>query len=136
MGVILYSAVGDRLPRRPLVVLAPLGLAATALVLTTLPPFGVIVAAALVGGIAYGPFSPLLTTVAGERTPEEVRGRVFGILTAITAVAAPMGLLLVGFGLQAIGARSMMGVIAVCFLLLAVWIALSPALRELGAGGE
>lgn len=134
VGVLLYAAVGHRLPRRPLVVLAPLGLGVTAIVLATLPPFGIIVAAALVGGTAYGPFSPLLTTVAAERTPEEMRGRVFGILTAITAVAVPVGVLLVGFGLQALGVRSMIGVIAVGFLALALCAAFTPALHDLRAG--
>ncbi len=93
IGVVLYGTVAERWPRRPLLAVGMLGLSLTALVLSLSPPFWMLATVAVVGGAAYGPFNPLVTTVAGERTPEAMRGRIFGTLSAIATAAAPLGVL-------------------------------------------
>jgi MFS family permease len=132
-GIAAYGLLGHRLPRRHVLVAGALGLGIAALVFSFLPPFWVLVVLALAGGATYGPFSPLVSTVVGERTPEEVRGRVFGVLTAVTSAVPPFGVLAVGVGLQALGVRPIMVVTSLCFLGLALAIAMSRSLGGLTA---
>lgn len=136
IGVGTFYIAGQRIPRRLLVSVGPLGLGAVALALATVPPYGVMAVAGFLGGIAFGPFGPLLTTIAAEQTPEPVRGRVFGTLIALATVAGPVGVLLAGLALQVVGVRPTIALIGMCLLLLAAWTAITPKLRGLRPGYE
>ncbi len=131
IGVGTFYIAGQRIPRRLLMSVGPLGLGAVALALATVPPYGVMAVAGFLGGIAFGPFGPLLTTIAAEQTPEPVRGRVFGTLIALATVASPVGVLLAGLALQVVGVRPTIALIGMCLLLLAAWTAITPKLRGL-----
>jgi MFS family permease len=54
-------------------------------------------------GIAAGPINPVLLTVYQERTPPELRGRVFGLASAIALSVMPIGRLASGYLIEAIG---------------------------------
>ncbi|MDP9379672.1 MAG: MFS transporter, partial [Chloroflexota bacterium] len=77
------------------------------------------------------PWSPLLTTVASERVPEDVRGRVFGILTAVSVIAVPVGVLVVGLSLEIVGVRPFMMMIAFALAAVAVAVSITPEIRKL-----
>ncbi len=136
IGVGTFYVAGHRIPRRLLMSVGPLGLGGVAVVLATVPPYGVMVVAGFLGGMAYGPFGPLLTTIAAEQTPEPVRGRVFGTLIALATVASPVGVLLAGLALRVVGVQPTIALIGACLLLLAGWTALTPKLRQLQPGYE
>ncbi len=136
IGVGTFYIAGRRIPRRLLVSVGPLGLGAVALALATVPPYGVMAVVGFLGGIAFGPFGPLLTTIAAEQTPEPVRGRVFGTLIALATVASPVGVLLAGLALHVVGVQPTIALIGLCMLLLAAWTAITPKLRGLRPGYE
>jgi hypothetical protein len=63
-----------------------------------------------------------------------MRGRVFGTVSAIAQIAAPLGMLIAGAALSGFGTRAVIGAIGVLFLLItllflrqrAVWLADRP----------
>lgn len=96
LGAIGYGIVGARFPRRALYRFCVAGSAAGAVVIAALPPLPVVVGASVLIGVALGPISPLAGIVTQERTPERLRGRVFGVLGATAQLATPLGVLLAG----------------------------------------
>jgi MFS family permease len=102
-GSLLYGWVGHRLPRKPLLIagmaLASLrffGMAAGA-------ETGVLIAAGIIGGIGVGPVNPIGDVLKYERTPLHLRARVFGIVVALAWAAMPLGALVMGFVVEAVG---------------------------------
>ena len=81
--------------------------------------------------IASGPLNPLLVTVRHERIPVELRGRVFSTFSAISQVAAPMGMLVAGFAIEHFGLRGTIAGIAVASQLVAIGMVFVPALHRL-----
>lgn len=76
------------------------------LALAALPPFGVMLAAALFIGVSYGPQGPLVNIAMQTRSPERMRGRVVGIITSTEYAAGPFGYLLVGAATERFGVQS------------------------------
>ncbi len=134
VGIGLYGALAERVPKRVVLAVGIGAFAALSLVFVTTPPLWVILPATLLAGVLYGPLEPLTQTVAGERTPEELRGRVFGTLSAIAGAGAPAGMLIAGFGLEALGVRPFFGVIGALLCAMAVLVFAPPALRALDSG--
>jgi MFS family permease len=134
-GALVYSAIGHRLPRRRTFLVCfsfvPLGY----LALATLPSLPLALAALGVAGFAAGPINPLLFTVQTEITPSELRGRVFGAVRAGAWAAIPLGILLGGVVVAAVG-------VAATFLAMGVLLAavvgygyFNPAFREMDSPG-
>ena len=117
LGALVFGAIGPRLPRRPTYVLSfiMLGLPFWALIFT--PPFPVVAGLLFITGVMSGPINPLIMTVAQEHIPAEMRGRVFGLLSAGAFVAAPLGMLLAGYLLEYTSIRITITVIAAGYLL-------------------
>ena len=67
-------------------------------------------------GLAAGPINPVLLTVYQDRTPPWLRGRVFGLLTAIAWSVLPLGRLIGGYLIEWIGLRVAVGATAAGYL--------------------
>src|SRR4051794_20889117 len=106
LGTVLFGLVGDRLPRRSLFVGAFLFSAVPFWTYAGFPPLPVVAIASFSASLALAPLNPLLMTILQERVPLELRGRVFGLLLTLILAAAPLGLLIAGFALDAIGLRA------------------------------
>lgn len=131
VGSLLYGAVGRRLPRR-LTFLACYALVPVVyLVLATLPPFPVALAALAAGGLAAGPINPLLNTVLLELVPASMRGRVLGAVRAGAWAAVPLGILLGGAVVDAVGVAPTLLGIGVCYVAVILAGFANPAFREL-----
>jgi MFS family permease len=133
-GALLYGGIGPLLPRRALLIagaalnIPPVVLLAVA---PSLPLAGTVGALALMG-LCGGAANPLAFTLLQERVPERLRGRVFGAVFALGGVAAPLAVLLAGYALEGAGlAATLLGEVG-GFLALAAWLALNPALRQIG----
>jgi MFS family permease len=130
-GVVAFGVVGPKLPRRPTLL--------TAIVLAGLPlwpialtdAYPVILVALFVMGASIGPISPLVMTILHERVPAELRGRVFGAMTAIASGTVPLGIVIVGFTIEGVGLRSTLVVLAVAYLAMAATAFVNPAFRQL-----
>ena len=131
VAALLYGAIGHRLPRRAtllgglVVASVPMG------ILAATPPLAGTTAALVVLGLATGMANPLLGTVLQERVPPELRARVFGAVLASALVAAPLGMLLVGPLLEALGLRAVLLIIAAGFGVTTLSMLVNPALREM-----
>lgn len=135
-GAVVYGAVGHRLPRRGTFVVGVGAIGAAIAVLVLLPPAPAMAGALALGGLIAGPNGPLVATVLQERTPAALRGRVFGATTAVGFAAAPLGVLLAGALIPAIGVRGVLAGSAVTFLGVVLGLARDAGLRELdGAEG-
>ncbi len=95
---LLFSWRGDRIPNHPrflaiIFSLIPLRF----LVFATFAPFPALVTIYALSGLMAGPINPILNTIAYRRVPDNMRGRVFGIMSSGVLIATPMGGLIGGF---------------------------------------
>jgi MFS family permease len=131
LGSLVFSAVGMRLPRRLTFVSCFVVWAADYLVLATLPSFPVTLAALAVGGFAVGPINPLLMAVEYELIPPNLRGRVLGAIQAGAWSAIPIGILLGGAVVEAVGPGWTLLGIGVCYVAVTAYGFFNPAFQEL-----
>ena len=131
VGALGYSSVGHRLPRRRTFLccfaVVPLGY----LVLATLPSLPVALVSLAVFGVAAGPITPLLFTVMTEIVPTQLRGRVFGTVRSGAWAAIPLGVLLGGVAVAAVGVATTFLAIGVLLAAVVAYGFFNPAFREL-----
>ena len=113
---LLFGAIGHRLPRRRTFVLSYLCVSLPYFALATLPSLPVTLVVAAAWGLAAGPLNPILGVVAYERVPPHMRGRVFGVASAGSYAAIPLGALLGGVVVEAVGIEWTLLAIGICYL--------------------
>ena len=101
------------------------------LVLATTPGLIATTAVLTGAGLAAGPLNPVLMTVAQERIPEQMRGRIFGLIMAVSWVSMPTGMLLGGLLVQSTGIGSVLLAIGAAQLLVSLGMIFNPALHRL-----
>jgi MFS family permease len=133
LGALVYSGFGHRLPRRRTFLTCFCGVPLGYLGLALAPPLPLALVAVAVGGFAAGPINPLLFTVMTEIVSVELRGRVFGAVRGGAWAAIPLGILVGGAVVAAIGAPATF--LAMGLLLGAVvgYGFFNPTFRELDA---
>ena len=131
LGSLAYSAVGHRLPRRQTFVFSFLLAAVPYLALSLLPSLPVTLVLMAVWGLASGPLNPVLQTVAYERVPAHMRGRVFGATIAGAYLAIPAGAVLGGLAVERFGVSATLFVIGVCYLAVTLAGVFNPTLRQM-----
>ena len=131
IGSLAYGGWGRRFSRRWIYVIG--------FVLSAFQPWGyamfpglvaVILIAALVG-LGTGPINPIIAAVLLEQVPSEMRGRVLGVVKAIAWMAVPLGVLLAGYLVDALGLRSTLLIIGVAYVFALVSLAFNPAASDL-----
>jgi hypothetical protein len=90
----------------------------------------VLVAAMVPFGIAAPVTDSVVVGYRVAMTPDRLLGRVESVRSSISLLIAPLGPLAAGLLLGAVSARSTVGVFAALGLVLALWGALSPAIRK------
>jgi MFS family permease len=133
VGALLFGWLAHRMRRRTAFVVAFLGTGVALVGLAVLPPYPVMVACAVVTGLAYGPVNPLANYAIQTRTPERLRGRVFGVLTSSAYAAGPAGYVLAGPLVEWIGVGPAFLLLAGGILILALSTPLMRSLTELDA---
>lgn len=93
--------------------------------------FQVILAALFVMGASIGPISPLVMTIMHERVPAELRGRVFGALTAIASASIPLGILIIGIMIELLGLQPTNITMGVAYLAIALTTLINPAFKQI-----
>ena len=136
-GSLAFSAIGHRLPRRITFVGCFAVIPLLYLTMATLPTLELAAAALVVAGVASGPVNPLINTVLFELVPVELRGRVFGAVRAAAWAAIPLGVLVGGVVVDAIGVAATFLTIGSCYLLVTLYGFFNPAFRAFDrASGE
>ncbi|MEY3132955.1 MAG: hypothetical protein RLZ29_1292, partial [Actinomycetota bacterium] len=96
-----------------------------------LPGTIVFAALAFATGLAWGPFNPLWNTVVQRRIDPASQGRIYGLQMSLVYAAPPVGQLLVGWGIEAIGLRATFSVVLGLFALTSATIASLRSLSKL-----
>jgi len=130
-GALGYSAIGHRLPRRRTFLVCFLFVPFGYLVLATRPSLGVAAVALVVAGFAAGPINPLLFTVQSEIVPPDLRGRVFGAIRACAWAAIPLGILLGGTLVAAVGPATTFLAMGVLLAAVVAYAFFNPAFRAM-----
>lgn len=130
-GALLYSAIGHRLPRRRTFLVCFSFVPVGYLALATVPSLPIALVALAVAGFAAGPINPVLFTVQAEIVPGELRGRVFGAIHAGAWAAIPLGILLGGLVVAAIGPAATFLAMGVLLSAVVTYGFFTPAFREM-----
>jgi MFS family permease len=131
VGALAYSSIGHRLPRRRTLVFCFAAIPLLYLALATLPPLPVALVLLAVFGLVSGPINPLLFTVTAERVPLQLRGRVFGAVRAGAWAAIPLGILVGGALVGAIGVAATFLTIGLGCTAVVGYGFFNPAFREM-----
>ena len=129
IGALAFSAWGDRWSRRRVFTWGFLGITIWYPVAALFPPLGVFLAVKLLAGMAAGPLNPVIDTVFFERVPDGIRGRVFGVVQASAWLAMPLGVLVAGPALEAVGLRPTLLVTGALYAGVVIVAMFLPALR-------
>jgi H+ antiporter protein len=131
IGALSWTVLSKFSSKRRTVLTAVLTFGIAVVVIGFLPPLPVILSFAAVVGLVYGPIGPIYNSIMQNRTPEELRGRVVGVMTSMTYAAGPIGFMLAGPLVDAFGLKVTFLVLAVPILVIGVLCPWLPALREL-----
>lgn len=125
VGSLLFGAVGHRIPRRPLFVVAFVltGGPSSAAFALALPFPSLLVMLALTG-LAAGAINPTIGTLRLQLAPPAMRARVQSLMIAGAWAAIPLGALLGGAGADYLGLTTSFAVIGVVY----VAVTLTPLL--------
>ncbi|BBY62522.1 MFS transporter [Mycolicibacterium helvum] len=131
IGALSWTVLSKFSSKRRTVLTAVLTFGIAVAVIGFLPPLPVILSFATVVGLVYGPIGPIYNSIMQNRTPEQLRGRVVGVMTSMTYAAGPIGFMLAGPLVDAFGLKVTFLVLAVPILLIGLLCPWLPALREL-----
>lgn len=133
LGALAYGAVGHKYSRRWVFVGAFIAVSLPIFILVAMPPLPIALLVMLISGIAAGPINPVLSTVEYERIPPNMRGRVFGTITAGAWMAMPLGVLLGGMAVEWAGLIPSLLVVGSFYLVITVSLAFNPVLKLMDA---
>lgn len=128
VGALGYPMLVRHLSRRMILLTSSLTLGVCMLVISALPPLGVILLLCALVGLVFGPVPPIYNYVMQTKAPTEMRGRVVGAMTTFSFAAGPLGLMFAGPVADAFGLRITFLVLAIPMLMIGV---LSLRLRSL-----
>jgi MFS family permease len=130
-GAVAFGAIGHRLPRRRTFVIAFFVTSIPYFALAATPALAVTVAVITAFGFTGAPLNPILATVAYERIPAALRGRVLGTATAAAYAAIPLGILGGGLLIEAIGVGPTLLAIGLCYFAVTGYGFFNSAFREM-----
>jgi predicted MFS family arabinose efflux permease len=131
IGGLIFAAIGHRLPRHATFVAAFVLTSFRFWVYALYPSLTVLITATLIASIGAGPLNPIIGAVEFERIPANMRGRVFGAVTAGAWVAMPFGMLLGGILTENLGTYVMLIGLGIIYLITTLSMALIPAMKEM-----
>ena len=131
LGALAFAAIGHRLSRRAVFTWGFIFVTLSFPVAAFFPPLAVLLVAKTISGLASGPLNPVIDTVFMERVPAGMRGRVFGVTQAAAWVAIPLGVLVAGAVIEAIGLRATLLLSGAAYLTITIGARFSAALRDL-----
>lgn len=131
VGSMLSGLLVARIPGRLMFPLAFSAICTMYLVLILEPPLILLVCVSFFVGLGAGPNNPFLATIFHDRVPRAMRGRVFGLRSAIVMSATPLGVLLGGALIEATGLQTTIALQLVALASVVVWMLVSPTLRTI-----
>jgi MFS family permease len=136
IGGLIFAAMGHHLPRHATFVAAFVLTGFRFWVYALYPPVWILIIVTVICSIGAGPLNPIIGAIEFERIPANMRGRVFGAITAGAWIAMPLGMLLGGILTDRLGTFIMMLGLAITFLLTTLSMAFVPAMKEMNRKPE
>jgi MFS family permease len=133
---ILFGIWGHRLPRRPVVLVGVSSLMLAFFLLAATPPFWIILSGLVVIGFMGGPMIPLVFTLLQERTPVDLRGRVFGLYDAGIFAAMVPGRILAGYLIEWSGVIQTLLLVGGAYIFALIGIVANPHLHRMNESTE
>lgn len=131
LGAVLFGVVGHRLPRRVTFAFMYMLVGMRFFALALFPDLPVVLLVMFIAGVAAGPLNPIMSTIEYERIPPDMRGRVFGTITAGAWFAMPLGTLLGGFAVERMGLLATLLTLGILYLLTTSSLLVNPSIREM-----
>lgn len=125
-----YGWISSRLNRKTMVRFTLIGSSISIIPMALLPAFPILVTAAFLLGLSWGPFNPLVSSLIQQRVPDNQHGRVFGVQTAVFYAAPPLGMVLTGISVERFGLNETYLVLASILALTALIALLTKSLRS------
>jgi predicted MFS family arabinose efflux permease len=131
IGGLIFAAIGHRLPRHATFVGAFVLTGFRFWVFALYPPVWILILVTLIASIGAGPLNPIIGAIEFERIPANMRGRVFGAITAGAWVAMPLGMLLGGVLTETLGTFIMLIMLGITYLITTGSMAFIPVMKEM-----
>lgn len=125
-----YGWISSRVKRRKLVRMTLIGVALSIVPMSLLPALPILITAAFVLGLSWGPFNPMMSSLIQERVPADQHGRVFGVQTAVFYAAPPLGMVFTGLSVERFGLNNTYLVLAMILSFTALVVLFSKSLRS------
>lgn len=129
IGALIFGAIGHRLPRRATFVVGFTLTAMRFFLFAFYLPLPVLVVGFLITSIGSGPLNPIIDSVGYERIPADMRGRIFGAVQAGAWIAMPLGVLLGGVLVEAVGLTPLLIAMGIIYVITTLSIAAIPAMK-------
>lgn len=133
VGATLYGFLAGRISRSLIWCGAYLIVPIEFWVFTVSPSVALLIAGFVVAGFVMGPINPLMVTIRHERSPAEIRGRVFSTYSAVAGAASPLGILFAGFAIGRLGFQPSLIILAILAQLLGLAVLFVPAFHRMDA---
>ena len=131
VGGLIFAAIGHRLPRHTTFVAAFVLTSLKFWIYTIYPPLPILLTVVFISSIGAGPLNPIIDSVEFERIPPNMRGRVFGAVTAGAWIAMPLGMLLGGILTERFGTLVMLIGLGITYFITTLSMAFIPAMKEM-----
>lgn len=129
LGAVIFGWIGHRLPRRAVFVSMFMLTGFRFFVFALYPPLWVIILTTFIFSIGAGPLNPIIDSVEYERIPPNMRGRVFGAITAGAWAAMPLSILIAGVLTEKLGVQPVLIAIGIAYLATTIAMGIIPAMR-------
>jgi predicted MFS family arabinose efflux permease len=117
VGTALYSWLGHRLPNWATYTFAFLLVGSPRyFVMAAEPGLPLILIVLLAAGVLGGAINPILSVVEYRRLPEDMRAKVLGVMTGGVLAVAPLGAVLGGVAVAALGLTATLLLVGGCYL--------------------
>jgi MFS family permease len=130
IGAFGYGWITKRVSRRAIARFTLIGSAIAIIPMASLPPLPILIGSGFLLGLAWGPFTPLMSTLIQQRVPADQHGRVFGVQTAVFYAAPPLGMVISGLAVERFGVSATYIGLALILSSTAILTLLTKALRE------
>ena len=130
IGAFGYGWITKRVSRRAIARFTLIGSAIAIIPMASLPPLPILIGSGFLLGLAWGPFTPLMSTLIQQRVPADQHGRVFGVQTAVFYAAPPLGMVISGLAVERFGVIATYVGLALILSSTALLTLLTKSLRE------
>ena len=130
IGAFGYGWITKRVSRRTIARFTLIGSAIAIIPMASLPPLPILIGSGFLLGLAWGPFTPLMSTLIQQRVPADQHGRVFGVQTAVFYAAPPLGMVISGLAVERFGVSATYVGLALILSSTAILTLLTKSLRE------